>query len=782
LLNVKQDAFYICEAGSDGYAIISTDERMTPVLGFSQSRSFDTENIPAGLLELLESYNKEYEALESGKPLRLERRRIEGVQEQVGPLFITQWGQSAPYNNRCPMWQGERCITGCVAISTAQTLCYYQYPDSAVGKVDYVTRTNKIPIKEDLSEFKFNWPFIRATYKNGATEKECNAVADLVYACAAAVQMNFGLKESSAGGMDQTRALVNNFGYDPDIADIRKNYMTTNEWQTLMLNELNHLRPIIYAAKSPSLGGHSFIVDGYKADEDGYPFYHVNWGWEGYLDDYYKLSSLVAGNYDYVQDHEAIIFVQPDNKTQDTNFFWQATEVVLSSARINPDVTHNFSVTLNKVYNYSYKTFTGRIEAYLQDEKGKEMLVGTSQRYGNVYFCFGMSTLTIQATLPDDIKEGDYTLILRSKADNLEERGTVTYPSPLTLTVTTITESYTPNMMVTELLNLGEDLEGLDVSVRVAMPMNFSSKPFTGSLRMAVADEEGNILTQFGDVANLANMGQFSYWAYYYTFKGKLPDYLEDGAYRLYLAANQSGYLEWGKVTGYKVENGGISSYGQDLHIPFWLEDGKIIYHKAGEEDLPEFYANIQVIDMQVTNFIPKTRHIDMQMSDILNFGSEQFAGQFSMVVYDENGKLVAPFGDIHKWMTPMGHFQMYSGNITLSGDLPDDLKDGNYIVKIAAKQNGCKGWSPLKKWIRNGNYIVSYDIDLSFDFTLLNGKLYKVDTDGIEEVKNERVRSEKSVGTIYDLSGRKVNSQLSTLNSQLKKGIYIVGDKKMVK
>jgi hypothetical protein len=35
--------------------------------------------------------------------------------------------------------------------------------------------------------------------------------------------------------------------------------------------------------------------------------------------------------------------------------------------------------------------------------------------------------------------------------------------------------------------------------------------------------------------------------------------------------------------------------------------------------------------------------------------------------------------------------------------------------------------------------------------------------------------------GGIYDLSGRKINSQFSTLNSQLKKGIYIVGGKKVL-
>ena len=51
-------------------------------------------------------------------------------------------------------------------------------------------------------------------------------------------------------------------------------------------------------------------------------------------------------------------------------------------------------------------------------------------------------------------------------------------------------------------------------------------------------------------------------------------------------------------------------------------------------------------------------------------------------------------------------------------------------------------------------------------------------ETTGIEATLNT---AKTNVGAIYDLSGRKVNSKLSSLNSQLKKGIYIVNGKKMI-
>ena len=64
---------------------------------------------------------------------------------------------------------------------------------------------------------------------------------------------------------------------------------------------------------------------------------------------------------------------------------------------------------------------------------------------------------------------------------------------------------------------------------------------------------------------------------------------------------------------------------------------------------------------------------------------------------------------------------------------------------------------------------------------------------DGIQEVKNERMKSEKWDGAVYDLSGRKVNGQRTARHSgtldpsrmdkgQWTKGVYIVNGKKFIK
>ena len=54
-------------------------------------------------------------------------------------------------------------------------------------------------------------------------------------------------------------------------------------------------------------------------------------------------------------------------------------------------------------------------------------------------------------------------------------------------------------------------------------------------------------------------------------------------------------------------------------------------------------------------------------------------------------------------------------------------------------------------------------------------------DPDGLmsEEL---RMKNEESAGAIYDLSGRRINSQLSPVNCQLPKGVYIINGKKVVR
>jgi hypothetical protein len=69
------------------------------------------------------------------------------------------------------------------------------------------------------------------------------------------------------------------------------------DWNEMVYNELAHQRPVMMGA-SRTGGAHAFIVDGY----DGDGMFHVNWGWMGRSDGYYRMSVMDPN---YVNDKDA---------------------------------------------------------------------------------------------------------------------------------------------------------------------------------------------------------------------------------------------------------------------------------------------------------------------------------------------------------------------------------------------------------------------------------------------------------------------------------------------
>ena len=75
------------------------------------------------------------------------------------------------------------------------------------------------------------------------------------------------------------------------------------------------------------------------------------------------------------------------------------------------------------------------------------------------------------------------------------------------------------------------------------------------------------------------------------------------------------------------------------------------------------------------------------------------------------------------------------------------------------------------------------FDPDNDYDFSIFLGVAAEDAggiIDGVEPPGNSQFSIANSQ-SVYDLSGRKVNSQFSIFNSQLKKGIYILNGKKLL-
>lgn len=319
--------YYVFANGEDkGFTIVSGDDRMPEVVGYSAQGTYDPDHLPANYVGFMKAYQETVEALLKGdaqvsgglaeaRQWRAERAGTAAVAPLLGGI---KWNQRAPYNNMCPLYEGtNRSVTGCVATAMAQVMMYYQYPKKLKSTIEsYNTQTYGIQIPEISSGATYDWDNMLPDYsKSDYNSAQADAVAKLMYHCGAAVKMDYG---PSSGANVTPTILATYFGYDADLMqDLTRTVFTLQQWMTLIDNELKAKRPILYSGQA-SDGGHEFVCDG----SDGKGLYHINWGWGGYQDGYFDLTILQpqkrgAGSGSAVDGYNRncsmIIGIAPDN-------------------------------------------------------------------------------------------------------------------------------------------------------------------------------------------------------------------------------------------------------------------------------------------------------------------------------------------------------------------------------------------------------------------------------------------------------------------------------------
>ena len=300
--------YYLFNLGeTDGFVIVSGDDRTTAILGYADSGSIHEDDMPDGLRYLLQGYEEQMANIpaDAGAPVHRSSRTF------IEPLIKTRWNQGNPYNYLCPLITGKHAVTGCVATSFAQLMYYHKYPTESCAPIPaYSTNTQdkdgkKITLDVPaLPATTFEWdnmiddynPINPETGKKyvGGTDAQQAAVATLMQYCGSSIEMMYGLGTSSAYNEAIPFALKTYFGYDGGITHAyRKNYSYA-EWIDLIYSELVAKRPVILGGQAAG-GGHSFICDGYDTNDhagaDG-DYFHMNWGWGGSSDGYFLLSVL----------------------------------------------------------------------------------------------------------------------------------------------------------------------------------------------------------------------------------------------------------------------------------------------------------------------------------------------------------------------------------------------------------------------------------------------------------------------------------------------------------
>lgn len=427
--STQQEPYYVFNLEGGGYVIVSGDDRTDDILGYSLTGTFDAKSIPNNMRAFLQEYADGIQYLIDNnvqvvKDNRAARRAPEKT--AIEPMLKTTWDQTAPYNAMCPEANGYRTFTGCLATAMAQIMNYHQWPAATSSTIPaYQTETYQIhmeaipagePIAWDLMQNAYN-----ESYQGTAAE---DAVAKLMLLCGTSVEMNYGLDAdggSSSSIVDAEKALVNYFDYEEQTVRIINRYSYSyNDWQDLIYQELQAQRPVLYSGQS-SGGGHAFVCDGYDTDD----FFHINWGWSGQSDTYFRLKEVNPNDQGaggsssadgYSKSQQVIIGIQKNDgekvdmrRLTTLNFSTAANKSYTRTSK-EGNITVTFNVERynwtgeTATFNAGFRIYNSNNEAVGNDISDPKM---DKQTYGMNYGWKGNINLSFGANLED----GDYRIL-----------------------------------------------------------------------------------------------------------------------------------------------------------------------------------------------------------------------------------------------------------------------------------------------------------------------------------------------------------------------------------
>ena len=310
----------------EGFIIMSSDSRVQPVQAYSLDNTLATDNLPPQLSDWLEAreqviagalqYGIEDEDGAQSRWLSLQQGKSLATKGKasVAPLLKTQWAQDDPFNGMAPYVGSpdNRAVTGCVATAMAQIMRYWRYPASGYGTHEY-THATYGTLSVDFGAVEYDWDHMPNTLTSANSQQQKDAVATLMYHCGVSVDMNYSPSGSGAMSVSCGRevqpcaeyALVDHFRYSNSLRAVFMPDYKADEWTSLLKNELDHQRPILYCGEGS--GAHAFVVDGYDSDD----LMHINWGWGGTADGYFAVGKFKSKDFDYSQGNYALIGIQP---------------------------------------------------------------------------------------------------------------------------------------------------------------------------------------------------------------------------------------------------------------------------------------------------------------------------------------------------------------------------------------------------------------------------------------------------------------------------------------
>lgn len=307
--NAALTAYYVVNTEA-GYAIVAGDSRAREILAYGEGQIQSMNDLPDAVQYFLDIYQKQMEYLQAHPGLMVQKTANRGG-ISVEPLLTTAWAQDKPYNMKTPKkgyGSNPYCKVGCSAVSLAQVMNYWKYPEKSPALPGYTTETHGY-VMDPLPEYTFQWDRMRNTYPTSESgldqmsQEDIDAISWLMLYTGYAMNMDYATDQSGAE-YDEIDQAIRTFGFTGYSMEMKRDYddgtvnYTDEQWAELIQSELVAGRPLVYCAfdmqsDSAAIAGHAFNVDGYNAENDTY---HVNFGMSADKNGYFALDAFTVDN------------------------------------------------------------------------------------------------------------------------------------------------------------------------------------------------------------------------------------------------------------------------------------------------------------------------------------------------------------------------------------------------------------------------------------------------------------------------------------------------------
>ena len=318
-VGVGDPALYVFGLDGGGFIIVAGDDRLRPVLGYSDKSVFNVKNMPDHIAGWFKSITETVKQVRraggtQSNEVSKEWNSVPKRSSQEVKLQTALWSQEYPYNMYTPMLFSngtEHCTTGCTNTATAIVMRFHKHPEAGVGVLPDYTYSKGITRTQSghTLGYKYDWDNMPTYNLDESTPMyQAKQVAQLMFDCGVMNKCKWNEYVAEADPFNIPRALATYMGYDKSIRSVERKDFNTDEWENVIRGEIDCRRPVIYAGQHDEGNGHVWVIDGYASS--GY--FYMNWGWGGTMNGFFVISPLSDAANNYTINHRMVIGIQPD--------------------------------------------------------------------------------------------------------------------------------------------------------------------------------------------------------------------------------------------------------------------------------------------------------------------------------------------------------------------------------------------------------------------------------------------------------------------------------------